>query len=107
MVNLDAIAKYFQAQGGETMLPDKHSTGLNICAFGQGRAGDRFTRTSASYREAQETIGPDEVCTLLARLNAHTDERSVPQILSLLRLTRWDPLALSRVLSVQARRLTR
>ncbi len=105
MVNLDAIAKYFQAQGGETMLPDKHSTGLNICAFVQGRAGDRFTRTSASYREAQETIGPDDVFTLLAWLNAHMDEMSVPQILSMLRLTRWDPIAFSRVFPVLARQV--
>ncbi len=54
MVNLDALAKYFQAQGGEAMLPAKHSTGLNICAFVQGRSGGRFPRTWATYRDAQE-----------------------------------------------------
>jgi tetratricopeptide (TPR) repeat protein len=105
MVNLDAIAKYFQAQGGEAMLPDKHSAGLNICAFVQGRAGDGFPNTSASYRAAQETIGPDDVFTLLAWLNAHMEEMSVPQILSMLRLTRWDPIAFSRIFPVLARQI--
>ncbi len=105
MVNLDAIAKYFRAQRGEAMLPDKHSTGLNICAFVQGRDGDRFPQTSARYRAAQETIGPDDVFTLLAWLNSHMDEMSVPQILSMLRLTRWDPIAFSRVFPVLARQI--
>src|SRR5258707_1781780 len=105
MVNLDAIAKSFEAQSGEAMLPDKHSTGLNICAFVQGRAGGRFPKTSASYRETQEMIGPDDVFTLLAWLNAHMDEMSVPQILSMLRLTRWDPIAFSRVFPVLARQI--
>ncbi len=105
MVNLDAIAKYFQAQGGAAMLPDKHSTGLNVCAFVQGRGSDRFPKTSVSYREAQERIGPDDVFTLLAWLNAHMDEMSVPQVLSMLRLTRWDPIAFSRVFPVLARQI--
>ncbi len=105
MVNLDAIGKYFQAVGGEALLPDKHSTSLNICAFLQRRPGDQFPATRAAYQEAQAALGPDDVFTLLGWLNAHMEEMSVPQILSTLRLTRWDPVALLRLFPVLGRQL--
>jgi len=105
MVNFHAIGKYFQAIGGEALLPDKHSTSLNICAFLQCRSGERFPATATAYREARAALGPDDVFTLLSWLNAHMEEMSVPQILSTLRLTRWDPVALLRLFPVLGRQL--
>src|SRR5215470_19886208 len=84
MVNFDAIAQYFRVSGGKALLPEKHFTSLNICAFLRGRPGDEFPATTLAYREAQAVIGPDDVFTLLAWLNAHMEEMTVPQILSAL-----------------------
>src|SRR5262249_10737271 len=110
MVNFDAIGKYFAAAGGQALLPDKHFSGLNICAFLQGRPGEAFPATAAAYRQSQAAFGPDDLFTLLAWLNVHMEEMSVAQILSALRLTRWDSTALARffpMLARQARHVAR
>jgi tetratricopeptide (TPR) repeat protein len=100
LVNLDAIGKYFQATGGAALLPDKHFSGLNICAFLRGRPEEQFPGAIAAYRQAQAAFGPDDLFTLLAWLNAHMEEMSVAQILAALRLTHWDPVALMRLFPV-------
>src|SRR5258708_7279973 len=93
MVNFDAIGKYFNIVGGEAFLPDKHAASLNICAFVQGRPGDQFPATKAAYQAELEAFGPDDLFTLLAWLNAHIEEMTVPQILAAVRLTHWEPRA--------------
>ena len=105
MVNLDAIAKYFRNAGGTALMPQKHSSSLSICGFLQGKSGNQFPATSAAYEEAQATIGPDDLFILFAWLNAHMEEMTVAQILSALRLTRWDPIAFLRLFPVLARQL--
>src|SRR5262249_5285188 len=105
MVNFDAIGKYFAALGGQALLPAKHATGFHICAFLQRPPGAIFPATERAYRAAQSEFGPDDLFTLLAWLNAHMEEMSVAQILSALRLTRWDTTALLRLFPVLARQL--
>jgi tetratricopeptide (TPR) repeat protein len=105
MVNFDAIAKYFEAVGGEAFLPEKHSSSLHICAFLQHRSGAQFPGLRARYHETQSALGPDDLFALLAWLNPHMEEMSVPQILALLRLSRWDPTTLMRLFPVLARQI--
>jgi len=105
MVNFDAIGKYFEKIGGQALLPDKHFSGLNLCGFLQRRPGEEFPATRAAYRQTQEAFGPDDLFTLLAWLNAHMEEMTVPQILSALRLMRWDTTALVRLFPVLSRQL--
>jgi tetratricopeptide (TPR) repeat protein len=105
MVNLDAIGKYFQAIGGQALIPDKHFSTLNICAFLWGPAGLQFPATRDAYEEIQSAFGVDDLFTLLAWLNAHMEEMSVPQVLSALRLTRWDPIAFMRLFPVLSRQV--
>ena len=105
MVNLDAIGKYIQSSGGVALLPEKHSAGLNICAFLQGRAEHEFAATQGAYAEARAAFDPDDLFTLFAWLNAHMEEMTLRQILAALRLTRWDPIFLQRVFPVLARQL--
>ncbi len=105
MVNFDAIGKYFQAVGGDALLPDKHFAGVSLCAFLQHGPGQQFPATIKAYRETQERFGTDDLFAVLAWLNAHMEETSVPQILSVLRLSRWDPVALVRLFPVLARQL--
>lgn len=104
-VNFDAIGKYFVEIGGMALLPEKHFASLNICAFLKIGENGQFPRTTEAYRETQREIGPDDLFTLLAWLNAHMEEMTVPQILAALRLTRWDPIALNRLFPVLARQL--
>jgi hypothetical protein len=103
MVNFDAISKYFAAAGGQALLPAKHSGGLNICAFLQGHTGDRFPATAKAYQNAQEAFGTEDLFALLSWLNAHIEEIRVPQILAVLRLSRWDPTAFMRIFPVLGR----
>jgi hypothetical protein len=110
MVNFHAIAKCFEAEGGQALLPDKHFSTLNICGFLKSRPGDAFPAATAAYRQAQTAFGPDDLFTLLAWLNAHMEEMTVPQMLAALRLTRWDTTALMRffpMLARQAREVVR
>jgi len=105
MVNFDAVGKYFAAAGGEALLPAKHSASLNICAFLQGHKGDRFPATAKAYHNAQEAFGTEDLFALLGWLNAHMEEMLVPQILAVLRLSRWDPTAFMRIFPVLARQV--
>jgi tetratricopeptide (TPR) repeat protein len=105
MVNFDAIAKYFEASGGQAFLPEKHSSSLHICAFLQRQPGAQFPALKARYQEARSAIGPDDLFALLAWLNPHMEEMSAPQILALLKLSRWDPTTLVRLFPVLARQI--
>jgi hypothetical protein len=105
MVNFDAIGKYFEARGGAALRPDKHTASLSICGFLQGGSQDSFSATTAAYQQAQTAFGPDDVFTLLAWLHPHMEEMSVAQILSALRMTRWDPVALMRLFPVLGRQI--
>jgi Putative S-adenosyl-L-methionine-dependent methyltransferase len=105
MVNFDAIAKYFEATGGVALLPNKHSSSLDFCAFLQGPPGHQFLATKTRYQEARSNIGPDDLFALLGWLNPHMEEMSVPQILALLRFSRWDPTTLVRLFPVLARQI--
>jgi len=104
-VNFDAISKCIESLGGEALVPEKHFTSLSICAFLSGRPGTQFPVTKTACLEAQRAFGPDDLFTLLAWLNAHMEEMSVPQIVALLRLSRWDPTTLMRLFPVLARQI--
>lgn len=103
MVNFDAIGKYFQAIGGDALLPDKHFASISICAFLQHGPEHQFPATKNAYRNAQENFGPDDLFAMLGWLNAHMEETTIAQILAVLRLSRWDPVALVRLFPVLAR----
>jgi tetratricopeptide (TPR) repeat protein len=105
MVNLHAIARYFTAIGGLALLPPKHFTNLNICAFIQRRPQDEFPETSKAHQQAVAAFGPDDLFTVMSWLNASLESVSVAQALSLLRLTRWDTTAFLRLFPVIAPKL--
>jgi SAM-dependent MidA family methyltransferase len=97
MVNFDAISRYFAANGGLALLPAKHFTNLNICAFLQRRSQEEFPETTKAYLQAATAFGPDDLFTVMSWLNAYLNTVSVSQALSLLRLTRWDTTAFLRL----------
>src|SRR5262249_9607503 len=103
-VNFDAIAKWTASQNGRSFLPEKFGS-VRFCGFLNPIGGTSFDQTVRAFHEAREVFGPDDVFTLLAWLNAHMEEMTVPQVLSVLRLTRWDPIALMRLFPVLSRLL--
>jgi tetratricopeptide (TPR) repeat protein len=102
MVNFDAISRYFAADGGLALLPAKHFTNLNICAFLKRQSQEEYPETTKAYRQAATVFGPDDLFTVMSWLNAYLDTVSVSQALSLLRLTRWDTMAFLRLFPVIA-----
>jgi hypothetical protein len=106
LVNFDAIAKYFVSTGGGALLPEKHSANLNICAFLQPQSAGAYPATSDAFHVARDSFGPDDLFVLLAWLNPHMEEMSIPQILAVLRLSHWDPVALVRLFPVLARQFS-
>lgn len=105
IVNFHAIATYFTERGGAALLPEKHFSPLSICAFLQLPKEAHFAATNAAFCQAQAGVGPDDVFTLLGWLHPHMEEMSVAQILAMLRLSRWDPVALMRVFPVLGKQL--
>jgi hypothetical protein len=103
VVNFDAIGKYFCAKGGQALVPHKHFTNLNLCAFIQCNPGDEFTATHQSYQEALAAFGPDDLFAMMSWLNVYLEEIALSQALPLLRLTRWDPVMFVRLFPVIAR----
>jgi hypothetical protein len=105
LVNFDAIAKYFESRGGEGFLPEKRSSNLHLCAFLSHQPGAQFNSTRDAIQQAHSSPGPDDLFALLAWLNPQMDEMSVPQILALLKLSRWDPTTFLRLFPVLARQI--
>ncbi|HZS27931.1 MAG TPA: SAM-dependent methyltransferase [Candidatus Angelobacter sp.] len=105
VVNFDAISRYYACKSGEALLPQKHISSLNICAFLERSGQNDFPATRKAYREAVDGFGPDDLFTLMGWLDAHLHEVSAAQALAILRLTRWDPTALMRLFPVIAPQL--
>ncbi|HET9284387.1 MAG TPA: SAM-dependent methyltransferase [Candidatus Angelobacter sp.] len=105
IVNFDAIARYFWSTGGEAFLPQKHFSNLSLCAFLQHPPEQEFPATRQAYCEASQVFGPDDLFTLMTWLESHLNELTIPQALSVLRLTRWDPTALLQIFPVIAPQL--
>jgi len=105
MVNFDAISRYFAATGGFALLPPKHFTNLNICAFVSRNAQSEYPRTASAYQGAVEAFGPDDLFAVMSWLNPHLDGIALAQALSLLRLTHWDATAFLRIFPAIAQRL--
>ena len=103
VVNFDAIGKYFCAKGGHALVPPKHFTNLNICAFIQRNSGGEYPATRKAYQENMAAFGPDDLFAVMSWLHSYLEEISLPQVLPLLRLTRWDPVMFVRLFPVIAR----
>ena len=57
-LTLTRLANTFAAKGGEALVPPKHFTSLNLCAFIQRNPGDEFPATHKAYQQALSGIWP-------------------------------------------------
>ena len=97
-VNFDALGRDCRARGGQALLPDKHSSNFSIVALVFGLDNPSLTR--AVYRETQEGFGVDDLFALMAWLRPHVTSASAAELLAVLRLTRWDPVALMELFQI-------
>jgi tetratricopeptide (TPR) repeat protein len=104
-VNFDAFARYFWSIGGEALLPQKHFSALNICAFLQHPPGHEFPATRKAYKQVVDGFGPDDLFALMSWMSAHLEEASVLQAMTVMRLTHWDTTAFLRLFPIIARQL--
>jgi hypothetical protein len=88
-VNYDAICALFRARGGHAWHPPHQHFSILSCAMVLGD-GD-FARTRAAYEQAMCEFGPDDWFALKKATEENLSERSVEQILALIRLSRNDP----------------
>lgn len=103
-VNFDAIARDCQALAGEALLPDKHSSNLSLGAFVFGLS-DRSSIRRA-YHETLAAFGVDDLFALMAWLRPHLTTASPAEFLAVLRLSRWDPVALMELFPLLAGQLS-
>jgi hypothetical protein len=88
-VNYDAICELFRARGGHAWYPPHQHFSILSCAMVLGD-GD-FAHTRAAYEQAICEFSPDDWFALKKATEETLGERSVEQILSLIRLSRNDP----------------
>jgi tetratricopeptide (TPR) repeat protein len=95
-VNFDAIGRWVRHQGGLALhtTPRDSALELSVFALGAGQAGisSGLPETSLAFDEAIDGFGPLDFHSLHEGRLA--EPLSLDQILSLLRLSDWDPLTL-------------
>lgn len=87
-VNYHAIGEYTRLQAGQFLDTDhSHSSIKVICSlFGK----EEFKYTNEAYQQNIVTFGPDDFFMIKKLAEKNYNTLSVGQILSLLRLSRWD-----------------
>ncbi|NER24740.1 MAG: tetratricopeptide repeat protein [Symploca sp. SIO1C2] len=90
MVNYHAIGRYFLQVGGQFLNVAHRHASLNICAFLLGFPFRDCVETRLAFTENIEQLGPDDFFTLKKAIEKHYDTLTLPQILALLRSSRWD-----------------
>jgi tetratricopeptide (TPR) repeat protein len=90
-VNYDALARYCGRHAGAALtLPHRHQF-LDTCAFLLGEPPGGTGETRRAYRETVSEFGPEDLDVLQDLLYREHNPLRADQVLSLLRLSRWDP----------------
>lgn len=90
MVNYHAIGQYAARCGGQMLHAPHYQDNLQTvaCLFGDTLAGGQ--ETSRAFAAAITSGGPDDFFALKTALEPHLHTLTLPQLLSWLRLSRWD-----------------
>jgi hypothetical protein len=90
-VNCHALRQYFNQLGGHVLHTSSWDTSLVISAFFAGVQTGEFDETQAAFLEAVERFSPYHFYILVRELRKDSKNLSIEQLLSLLRLSHWDP----------------
>lgn len=89
-VNYHALEAYIQQRSGHVLRAAHRYASLNINLLLMGDSIS-YDDTRLAYHDSIEQWGPDELFTLRPIVESHVDDLTAEQILSYLRLNRWDP----------------
>jgi tetratricopeptide (TPR) repeat protein len=96
-VNYHAIAEWVLVRGGQVLKTAHRHTHLAVAAFLLGEGP--YAETRLAYDLVVERAGPDDFFTLGRGLQAAPMKLGLAQLLSLLRLSHWDPRVLQDLLT--------
>jgi tetratricopeptide (TPR) repeat protein len=89
-VNYHAIGEYFRDAGGDFLTAPHQANSLSVVACLLGEARGELTHTRHAFADAVERFGPDDFFLMKKASEPHFRDFSLPQILALVRLARWD-----------------
>jgi tetratricopeptide (TPR) repeat protein len=89
MVNYHALGELVRHRGGFILTQTSRAASLEICALALP-AGDPLRETRLAFEQMMERVGPTDVYRLIEHLP--TDKMTLDQLLTVLRMTAWDPI---------------
>ncbi len=90
MVNYDAVRHYFESQGGFSMHTP-YQDGFKVAAFVIGGDKPSLRASRLAFETALRSFGPDNFSTLQRSVKDMASQSSLKLVLSLLRLSCYDP----------------
>jgi hypothetical protein len=89
-LNYHALEQYILNLGGKVLHTSHHYTSLDIVAFLLGTPPGNFSETAQAFERTIERFGPSDLFNLIQSIGKSTEDMSLEQILSWLRLSSWD-----------------
>ena len=90
MVNYHAIGEYVARDGGLALHSPHYQDNLQVAAYLLGDVPQGGIEIQQAFADAVVNGGPDDLFALRQALMPHLDELTLPQLLSVLRLSTWD-----------------
>jgi hypothetical protein len=90
MVNYHAIGEYAARTGGKMLHPPHYQDNLQVAACWLGSVPNNSRESDTAFVDAISLGGPDDYFALKQALTAQADNLTLPQLLSVLRWSRWD-----------------
>jgi len=106
MVDYQTIGERFRLRGGTALHPGHSHESINVSAFLSRGGAEDFLATRRAYEEHIERFGPDDCFSLIQGCAGAAAQMSHHQLLSLLRLSGWDPYLAGGLVSVWKSRLS-
>lgn len=95
-LNFPSIAEYQKKLGGHCLLTGNDNS-FKVCLFSQGASFDELVNTRACFETRLERTGPDEYCFIYDEFAINSYRFAMRSLLSMLRLSQWDPDAYAAV----------
>jgi tetratricopeptide (TPR) repeat protein len=90
-VNYHAISEYFRKSGGQVLKTPHRHANLLISGGLLGKHPTEYRETRLAFHQAVERWSPDDFYTLRLGIQAYYDKMDIPQLLSLIRISGYDP----------------
>ena len=90
MVNYHAMSQYVRLNEGLVLQPAHYQDNLQISAYLLGQLPQEGMETAVAFQDSIGQAGPDDFYALKRAIEPHLNSFDLPQLLSYLRLSKWD-----------------